>query len=531
MATIVTRAGKGSALTFTEGDANFTNLNTAKIENVVEDLTPQLGGNLDVQSNSITTSVTDGNIQLSPNGNGVVFVATNKILLGNANSAATITTNGTGNLTLDTNGGTNSGTITINQGANSNISISPNGTGSLSCDKVTRLTANVSSTSTTTGTLVVTGGAGFSGGINVPNIGLNTSAYTTASQLSIGQAHTTADANNVTFGRSRGTWGVQSAVQNADELAEFFVTGNDGSATTPAGQKVAYGWNTTMTDAPSTGLLPHITNYFVNTTAGVLATYMSISNDAVFRVREIGVVGGITNLNITAGTDGNIVLAPNGTGRVVLDGQNWPQAAPATNGEYLTSTAAGQTSWTDRVNAKTIYETVKNVSGGSLAKGTPVYQVGITGNTITVGAARSDDVDKLAIGVLDETIADEAEGRMIVLGEIKGVDTSAFSTGDKIYLGATGGYTNTPPTSSTVARQFLGVVFRVHATVGSGYITGTLTEDQVKWTGTAFEFWDGDSWVMLIDDSTTSTSTTWSSDKIDGILGDIAAALAEIEGA
>ena len=32
MATIVTRTGKGSALTFAEGDANFTNLNTDKIE-------------------------------------------------------------------------------------------------------------------------------------------------------------------------------------------------------------------------------------------------------------------------------------------------------------------------------------------------------------------------------------------------------------------------------------------------------------------------------------------------------------------
>ena len=53
MATIVTRAGKGSALTFTEGDANFTNLNTDKLENVVEDTTPQLGGNLDGQGNKV----------------------------------------------------------------------------------------------------------------------------------------------------------------------------------------------------------------------------------------------------------------------------------------------------------------------------------------------------------------------------------------------------------------------------------------------------------------------------------------------
>jgi hypothetical protein len=32
MATIVTRTGKGSALTFAEGDANFTNLNDDKLE-------------------------------------------------------------------------------------------------------------------------------------------------------------------------------------------------------------------------------------------------------------------------------------------------------------------------------------------------------------------------------------------------------------------------------------------------------------------------------------------------------------------
>lgn len=69
MTTIVTRAGKGSALTWVEGDANFTNLNTAKLENVVEDTTPQLGGNLDVNGNSIVT-VSNGNIVLAPNGTG-----------------------------------------------------------------------------------------------------------------------------------------------------------------------------------------------------------------------------------------------------------------------------------------------------------------------------------------------------------------------------------------------------------------------------------------------------------------------------
>lgn len=100
MATIVTRAGKGSALTFAEGDANFTNLNTDKLEDItsetigslsdvdttgiadqyilvynstsgnfeveaqtggiaslVEDTTPELGGDLDCQGSEIQNPI------------------------------------------------------------------------------------------------------------------------------------------------------------------------------------------------------------------------------------------------------------------------------------------------------------------------------------------------------------------------------------------------------------------------------------------------------------------------------------------
>ena len=44
------------------------------LQNVVEDTTPQLGGNLDVQSSEITTSTSNGNIKLNPNGTGVVEI-------------------------------------------------------------------------------------------------------------------------------------------------------------------------------------------------------------------------------------------------------------------------------------------------------------------------------------------------------------------------------------------------------------------------------------------------------------------------
>jgi hypothetical protein len=370
MATIVTRAGKGSALTFTEGDANFTNLNTDKIENVVEDLTPQLGGNLDVQGNFITTSVTDGNIQLSPNGIGLVFAATNKFMVGNANSTATITTNGTGNLTLDTNGGTNSGDITIQNGTDGNIQLSPNGTGEVIMNAaVVKIgdsgdtgNANLGSqsgntvlqgqiTGTPGGNITLNGGT--NGGITIapagtgtvsisktttvtagdlnlsagtlraPVISSVTNTYNPTSQFFMGQSHSTADANNINFARTRGTFASQAAVQSGDELFEMFVLGNDGSATTTAGLKPAWIISTVMTDAPSTNLLPHRTEFRVNTTAGAYSNYMTVANDAVVRVREIGTTSDVTDLNISAGTDG--------TGKVRV---NSTQTEFKTNGTY-----------------------------------------------------------------------------------------------------------------------------------------------------------------------------------------------------
>ncbi len=47
---------------------------TGGLNNTVEDTTPQLGGNLDVQTNEINTSTTNGNIKLNPNGTGVVEI-------------------------------------------------------------------------------------------------------------------------------------------------------------------------------------------------------------------------------------------------------------------------------------------------------------------------------------------------------------------------------------------------------------------------------------------------------------------------
>jgi hypothetical protein len=152
MTTIVTRAGKGSALTWTEGDANVTNLNTAKLENVVEDTTPQLGGNLDVNGNSIV-SVSNGDITIAPNGTGDVHLVTDAVRVGDLNTEARISTYGTGNLVLTTNEGNDPDpTITIGNGANADITLTPSGTGKV----IINGTLQVDGTTTTVNSTTVT---------------------------------------------------------------------------------------------------------------------------------------------------------------------------------------------------------------------------------------------------------------------------------------------------------------------------------------------------------------------------------------
>jgi hypothetical protein len=76
--------------------------------------------------NDPTLSATGGDtnidIAIAPKGSG-------ETVFGTGAAAATITTSGAHDLVLDTNSGTNSGTITITDGADGNINIAPNGNG------------------------------------------------------------------------------------------------------------------------------------------------------------------------------------------------------------------------------------------------------------------------------------------------------------------------------------------------------------------------------------------------------------------
>jgi len=98
MATIVTRSGKGSALTFAEGDANFTNLNNDKLEDITNET---IGSLSDVDTTGIADQYilvynsTSGNFEVEAQTGGIASVVedTTPELGGDLNCAGNLVQN------------------------------------------------------------------------------------------------------------------------------------------------------------------------------------------------------------------------------------------------------------------------------------------------------------------------------------------------------------------------------------------------------------------------------------------------------
>jgi hypothetical protein len=149
-------SGSGSSFTFATTNKKTaivqataddgTNPNIIEIQtggDVVDDTSPQLGGNLDVNGFDII-STSNADVDIVPNGTGDVTLQADTVKVGDSGAAAVLTSNGAGTLTvttggatdliLNTNSGTNSGVIQITDAANGNIAITPNGSGNVVLD-------------------------------------------------------------------------------------------------------------------------------------------------------------------------------------------------------------------------------------------------------------------------------------------------------------------------------------------------------------------------------------------------------------
>ena len=107
---------------------------------------------------------------------------------------------------------------------------------------------------------------------------------------------------------------------------------------------------------------------------------------------------------------------------------------------------------------KTLYEEVYNGESFTLLKGTPVYVSGSVGAAAKVFVADPTNPSKMpAVFIIADNVASGDTGKGIVLGLIKGVDTTGYPAGTEIYLGAGGSWTSTRPTGSAIV-QVLGYI-------------------------------------------------------------------------
>ena len=138
-----------------------------------------------------------------------------------------------------------------------------------------------------------------------------------------------------------------------------------------------------------------------------------------------------------------------------------------TNTLTLTQQDAGTITAT-WVNGTLIRE-VRNTTGATLTKGTIVYISGATGNkpTVTKAIASGDSTSAQTFGFIQSDLANNANGYVVVVGDLTGVDTSAFAEGDQLYLSSTvaGAFTSTKQ-YAPAHLVYVGIVTRSHPTLG-----------------------------------------------------------------
>lgn len=199
---------------------------------------------------------------------------------------------------------------------------------------------------------------------------------------------------------------------------------------------VAIAWEATTTDT--------ITVYFdsaPSSNSRVITVYASVTGD---------------NVNLAIDDLSDVVVPTPTEGQILsYDGTNW-------------------------VNIDNFAEStkhiVKNNSGGTLAAGSAVYTYGANGTNILVRAARAnaESTSATVLGLLQDSTANNADGYVVTQGLVSGLNTSAATAGDPVWLSPTTagalnfGIANKPSAPNHLV--YLGTVTRAHATQGEIFV-------------------------------------------------------------
>lgn len=164
----------------------------------------------------------------------------------------------------------------------------------------------------------------------------------------------------------------------------------------------------------------------------------------------------------------------------INDSYTFPSADGTANQAIVTD-GAGNLSFSTVTDGEAVKIAVKNTSGSTITKGTPVYITGTVGASFTAQIAPADASNAAKMpstGLLETDLAHNAIGYAVTAGLLKNlvtdpIDTVTPSTNQTIYVKAGGGLTTTKPTGTNLI-QNVGKVGRVSTTSDGSIIVASI---------------------------------------------------------
>ena len=364
--------------------------------------------NLRLDTNTLSSTNSNGNIIIAPNGTGDVQLDSDTVRIGDNNANATLTTNGTGDLVLNTNSGTNTGSITIADGANNDITITPNGTGKLvlnnpyingTSDTLAEFIYDTVGGAITSGTgiTVTNNDGGNTSTVNITNTTVTAGAYGSTTAIPTftvnaqGQLTAAGTENISTTLNIAGDTGTDAIAHLTDTLT---FTGGEGIDTTVTNNVLTIAGEDATTS--NKGIASFETANFTVTSGAVATKNITLGTTTLTNGSTTTTLGGLLQLDvdnlridgnsiISTDTNGGITLDPNGTGHIsasnalIKDVATPVDPNDAANKAYVDAVAEGlhihasvQAATTAAITGSVTYDNGTSGVGATLTTDTPI---------------------------------------------------------------------------------------------------------------------------------------------------------------